>query len=151
MYIDPILKNRLACSTPYDLTPSEFYELVMEAVRPSMPMLAAEGQEPVNPLEMLDYGFAVKTIFRLGDMDIDEWREVRAEVELGGSEGVFLTISIGCGYERELPSGEIEEGIAHQRIFVLKTLDEGPVGYAAMGVLAGMLKYAVELFLITNL
>lgn len=148
MYIDKEIRNRIACDYPRDIAPDEFCELITEAIRLSMPMLAYPGSPPIEILPKLDYGHGAKYYWKkLGDIaGLDDWTKVNADLQPGGSEGIYVDVSLVTCIEDDGSARETETPL-----LTFKTLDEGPEGYAAMGALTGMLSYAVELFLMLNL
>ena len=148
MFIDNDLRDRLTCERAKDLTPGEFYDLIIRAVTPAMPYLAHAGMPPIEIIPLLDYGMSASDA-RWGKLseikNIDNWLLIHAAPQPGGSEGVYVGVSLDT-YD----PFESSRVITETPLFVFKTLSEGPDAYAAMGALAGMISYAVELFLIMN-
>lgn len=145
MYFSQDLVARLSCDNARDLSPGKLCDLITEAIRPSMPYLAYPGKEPLEIMPMLDYGQKSYDArwHKVSEIkDIDNWVRINAAAQPGGSEGVYVDVSIDT-YDN---TGRITE----TPLFVYKTLSEGPDAYAAMGALAGMISYAVEMFLIIN-
>lgn len=148
MFIDSEIRDRLFCDNAGDLAPDEFYDLILEAVKPSMPYLAYPGKAPVEILPMLDYGqrsYDARWEKVSKIRNINDWVSVIAAPQPGGSEGIYVDVSL-VTYD----SSESSAVYTETPLFVFKTLLEGPDAYAAMGALAGIISYAVEMFLIIN-
>lgn len=146
MFIKREIRNALACDKAKDLSPRQFYNLIMTAIEPEMPMLAHAGERPLEIIPSLDYGgkdYGARWE-KLSDIpDIENYFFVNAVPCPGSSEGVYLDVSL-------MTRNGLEQTETRTPLFTFKTLSEGPDGYAAMGALGGMVQYAVELFLMIH-
>lgn len=140
MMIRRTIADRLVCKDPGRLTPYGLYKLIMDAVEPELPYLAHGGEQPHEILPMLDYGqpSAWSSWETLGDIEDFESGEIRPLVYPGGSEGVYLNVTLSVP--------QYGRSAEEYPLFIFKTLGEGPDAYAAMGALGGVISYALELF-----
>ena len=142
MNVNTNLNAALLCEHPGDLTPEALYDHIMSAITPELPYLARGGEQPTEILQTLDYG--QRSAFcrwkKLSDIAEDFLNaEVIPLVNAGGSEGVYLDVSLNVRRY-----GRSDEEIP---LFTFKTLNEDLVGaYMAMGALGGAVTYALELF-----
>ena len=147
MLISQEMREKLTCENAGDLTPEQFYDVIINAIKDEMPYLSHAGKPLVSIMPILDYG--MRSAFcrwkKLSDITgLEEGVRVIVNENPGGSEGIYLDVSV----ETWDPEG-IES--LHTPLFIFKTLEETPDAYAAMGALGGMVMYAVELFLIVNM
>ena len=139
------LYNRLKVEDPKEFTVSQLCELLQKELPGAMPCIAYPGQPPVEVMPMLDYmlpnwDHRKRPVSDLaGDKDY-YW--IEAVVETGGSEGVYLSVRL-CTMQGNAASEKWP-------IITAKTLEEGPVAYAAMGTLGGVVTDILELFLRIN-
>lgn len=90
--------------------------------------------------EILDYNLCASDNLDLSQIENIWDYQVVALLNTGGSEGIYVDLFL-----KPARSGEEKIDIG-----TWKTLDEGPAGYAKMGVIAGLLTYATEVWMYRN-
>lgn len=124
--------ERLRIDKPDCFTAEDLRRLLEMSLPENMPLIAYPGETPIDVMHILDYmitryEYRKCTLAELLAGSSYYW--VEATPETGGSEGVYLHINLvtkGKGAPQRWP------------IITAKTLEEGPVAYAAMGMLGGV-------------
>ena len=124
--------ERLKLEKPDCFTAEDLCRLLEKSLPENLPHLAYPGETPIDVLHILDYmltGYTYRKRPIAEFLDGSDYYWVEATPSTGGSEGVYLDINLvtqGAGAPQRWP------------IITAKTLEEGPVAYAAMGMLGGV-------------
>jgi len=139
------LFDKLSVQHPETFTVDDLRKMLEECLPDVLPNLAYPGREPIEALPMLDYmlsGYEYRNITIADLLDGKDYLWAEAVPETGGSEGVYLSI--------RLVSHDFTSAPKKWPVITAKTLQEGPMAYALMGLIGGAVTYLIEWFLNIN-
>ena len=145
MYIDSAIRDKVKIDKPEKLDKHQLLSLVEEVVGAEIPYLAYPGEPLKNILDSVEY-------FSVSGLD-SEWKTL-SDIERIDEACVETTVQSGCCEGTNTQICLVVRGYGEEPkrypLFIVKTLDEGPRAFAAMGAIGGVIAYVTEIFLYVN-